>query len=166
MLKRLLEIKEPISRATANDDVCDVLSGNEWNVIAGLVKILNPLEEATSLSSGVAYPTTSMIIPLVTGIMSGVNSYLISHEGPYTVSHRFAKELKNSLMARFPESSDLVAKKAMILDPRYKSLMLTQNDSYLVTRELLNEIQSDDRRSPSPVLASTSKGIIKDLIYL
>ena len=66
MLKRLVEIKEPLSAAISSlPQAPDFLDGTEWDIISDSIPILKPFESMTTILSAEKYRTVSMIIPLV-----------------------------------------------------------------------------------------------------
>jgi len=69
MLKRLIQIKAPLSAAiTFFPHAPNFLTALEWELISDCLPILKPFEIMTVELSGEQYPTLSMVIPLIRGL--------------------------------------------------------------------------------------------------
>ncbi|KAJ8876667.1 hypothetical protein PR048_021114 [Dryococelus australis] len=97
-----------------SSDGVNNLSAREWKLAEGAVKILGPINEATREFSGQDYPTIFLVIPLIDGFKSMlvicVQSRLDSGEEII-----FVRNLLKAVCKYLG---------AMLLDPRFKSLVL------------------------------------------
>lgn len=65
MLARLLKLRAPISVELSESDSVENLSAQEWKLMNAIVRVLQPLEQATAELSADHYPTLSQVIPLL-----------------------------------------------------------------------------------------------------
>ena len=67
MCERLIELKPAINLFfEENETSLSKIEKNEWNLIDGLIDVLQPVEAATRMLSGDKYSTLSLVIPLIT----------------------------------------------------------------------------------------------------
>lgn len=82
MMQRLLELRDPVAVVLRNHPDPEVrvreLSAEEWELLGGLVRILGPVFDATTIISGDAYPTLSLVLVLYKGMISHIRSILPS----------------------------------------------------------------------------------------
>ncbi|KAH7946295.1 hypothetical protein HPB49_022830 [Dermacentor silvarum] len=62
MTERLAELRAPISVELCESDV-DNFNSKEWKLLAAVVKVLQPLDQATTELCADCYPTLSQVIP-------------------------------------------------------------------------------------------------------
>ncbi|KAH7934867.1 hypothetical protein HPB52_001682 [Rhipicephalus sanguineus] len=65
MTSRLLKLRKPIIVELLECDGVDNLTAPEWKLMTAVVKVLDPLAQATTELSGDKYPTLSQVIPLL-----------------------------------------------------------------------------------------------------
>ncbi|KAG0444628.1 hypothetical protein HPB47_013578 [Ixodes persulcatus] len=122
MMERLVELRAPISLELCESDV-DNLSSREWKLMAAAVKVLQPLDQATTELCADRYPTLSQVIPLVHCTEVVLREHV--REGEEAAS--FARSLLRSIATRFPDvKMALVPANAMLVDPRYKDICYTE----------------------------------------
>lgn len=119
-IKRLLQNNAAIEMALARlGKSLNALSQYEIDILKDLCKLLEPFEEATKITSGEKYATSSIIIPTIDGLWDNLENLLASIETPEVLV--VATELKRQIINRlFPYESDDCLKMATILDPRIK----------------------------------------------
>ncbi|KAG0409789.1 hypothetical protein HPB47_013098 [Ixodes persulcatus] len=99
MMERLVELRAPISLELCESDV-DNLSSREWKLMAAAVKVLQPLDQATTELCADRYPTLSQVIPLVHCTEVVLREHV--REGEEAAS--FARSLLRSIATRFPDA--------------------------------------------------------------
>lgn len=134
MLARLLKLRAPISVELSESDSVENLSAQEWKLMNAIVRVLQPLEQATAELSADHYPTLSQVIPLLhcTRVM------LEEHVSGADEAAPFASSLLRSLSTRFPDiKMAKVPALAMLIDPRFKSICYTTEAEKKWARALL-----------------------------
>ena len=94
--------------------------GPEWNLLEGLVAILEPFEEATKALSGSNYPTISMISPLLYQVCKV--TLKVNEDDNVNL-----KTIKETLLEDFQDrySSPAITKIPAFLDLQFKGLDLS-----------------------------------------
>ncbi|XP_054737948.1 E3 SUMO-protein ligase ZBED1-like [Anastrepha obliqua] len=64
-MKRL---QQPLSDVLSRTTSVTGLSGTDWKKLSDIIKVLEPLNEATKIACGSKYPTISMIEPILRGV--------------------------------------------------------------------------------------------------
>ena len=144
MLRRLLELKGPLSLVLLEIGKVDNLTTQDWQAAENYVEILEPLAKATEDVSGNRLPTRSMIIPILCEIQEHLQTYVENHPG--TVGVGFAKSLLHSLKSRFPlyvqnNSTDVMC---TLVDPRFKDVFLQKPDQLLAEEMLKKHVQTSN----------------------
>lgn len=104
------------------------LSQSETGILKELCTLLEPFEEATKLTSGEKYVTSSIIIPTVDGLFRKLHDLERTIETPEVLAVLI--ELKRQFFNRlFPYKSNQMLKMATILDPRLKLDGFEENQS-------------------------------------
>lgn len=139
MLQRLLEQRSCVSNVLLESDTTN-LTGVQWKLAENLHFMLQPLEEITRLASGDSFPTLSQIIPCLYTLV------LFYENNDKTGAIReFCEALSSAIKTRFKNvmKSD-IALSAMALDPRYKLLVLKDDEAMLsyVSDLIINELKS------------------------
>lgn len=123
MLRRLVEQKTCITNVLLESDTQN-LSGAQWKLAEELVQLLQPLEEITHIASGENFPTLSQMIPCLYAFVLFLNE---NHK-PGSAG-QFGEALRDSIKLRFQNLlKSKVALSAMVLDPRYKLLILNDDE--------------------------------------
>ncbi|XP_049275497.1 zinc finger BED domain-containing protein 4-like [Rhipicephalus sanguineus] len=122
MTSRLLKLRKPIIVELLECDGVDNLTAPEWKLMTAVVKVLDPLAQATTELSGDKYPTLSQVIPL----LECTSIVLARYAAQSDESSAIALSLARSIKARFPgvKTSEETAL-AMLLDPRFKDACYT-----------------------------------------
>lgn len=122
MLRRLVEQKSCITNVLLESDTPN-LTGSQWTLAKELVQLLQPLEEITHIASGENFPTLSQMIPcLYTFVL-----FLNENHKPGSAGE-FGEALRISIKLRFENLlKSKFALSAMVLDPRYKLLILNDD---------------------------------------
>lgn len=123
MMEGLVELRAPISVELCDSDV-DNLSSREWKLMAAVVKVLQPLDQATTELCADCYPTLSQVIPL----MHCTQVVLHEHVSEGEEAASFARSLLRSFATRFPglKMANVLAN-AMLGDPRYIDICYTED---------------------------------------
>ncbi|KAH6933470.1 hypothetical protein HPB50_015418 [Hyalomma asiaticum] len=123
MMERLVELRAPIPVELCDSDV-DNLSSREWKVMAAAIKVLQPLDQATTELCTDHYPTLSQVTPL----MHCTQLVLHEHVSEGEEAASFARSLLRSNATRFPGLKMAnVPANAMPVDPRYKDICYTED---------------------------------------
>ena len=93
-----------------------LLDHEEWSDLKNVVKVLKPLELATSLVSGSSYATLSLIIPMTT---TAIQKLQVVQETPVANAVRLG--ILEDMLKRPIVNREQVLR-ATLLDPRFKSL--------------------------------------------
>ncbi|KAJ8881769.1 hypothetical protein PR048_018255 [Dryococelus australis] len=140
MLLCLYEVRKSTAADLANsDNNIDMLTQVELKQVVGIIEILGPLAEATNDISGDAYPSSSLVIPILHCLKTHLVNYITAKK--YTIT--FAHSRDRSQISRFGlYESDDVYFPAMLCDPIFKSALL---NTALVSLTLSKEVQSPNR---------------------
>ncbi|KAH8040937.1 hypothetical protein HPB51_013107 [Rhipicephalus microplus] len=123
MMERLVELRASISVELCDSDV-DNLSSREWKLMAAAVKVLQPLDQATTELCADRYPTLSKVIPLV----HCAQVVLHKHTSQGEEAASFARSLLRILATRLSGLKIAnVPANAMLVDPRYKDICYTED---------------------------------------
>jgi hypothetical protein len=124
MIDRLLEQKEAVTLYLASADTnVNNLTSREWTTIKELSHVLRPFYEVTSTMCAEKYPTLSMVIPVINGLMYSMEE----SEGGLD---NLRKILKDNITERFgniDDEFDLAV--ATLVDPRYKQVPFKSEES-------------------------------------
>ncbi|KAH9381826.1 hypothetical protein HPB48_023121 [Haemaphysalis longicornis] len=119
MMSRLLELRTAISAELSESDSVENLSSAEWKLMAGLVSVLEPIQQATTELSAATYPTLSQVIPLLECTEITLKEYI----SQANVAASFAGSLLRSLKTRFVDVKICpLLVLAVLVDPRYKAI--------------------------------------------
>lgn len=156
MMKRLVKLRVPVSVELSECDTVEPLSASEWRLMAAVVQVLQPLEQATAELSGDSYPTLSQVIPLLECTKVVLSRHSTDEAGSV------ASSLIQSIKTRFPDGKmcRLLAL-SMLVDPRYKDGCYTGEAEKKWARTLLTKAveESASVDEPSDAAAETSGGI-------
>ena len=112
----------------------DSISGSQWKMIEGYVKVLKPIAQFTAELGSTSEPTLSMVIPVLYEIKISDFIRKPSNKGSGVV---FARALLKNVTERFPDKdykSNKLYQLATLLDPRFKDLLM--NNKYEASRLL------------------------------
>lgn len=159
MLVRLLEIKDPLCVAVANNSKApDFPDPHEWEIIADCVDMLKPANDLTVILSGEKYPTMSLIVPLIRCFQFSLNNLIPKTE----VGETLKTNLNNIIIRRLGqvETNEIVAK-ATFLDPGFKkvgfSLQENANDAEKWVAEEARQIYSAKMEAATTSSAATQQ---------
>ncbi|KAH8019297.1 hypothetical protein HPB51_018809 [Rhipicephalus microplus] len=158
MMETLVELRAPISVELCDSDV-DNLSSREWKLMAAAVKVLQPLDQATTELCADRYPTLSQVILLV----HCAQVVLHKHKSQGEEAASFARSFLRSLATRFPGLKMAnVPTNAMLVDPRYKEICYTEDSQKNWAKAALaaaaNELmQAQNECSQAPVCPAMEK---------
>lgn len=116
MMSRLLELRTAISAEPSESDSVENLSSAEWKLMAGLVSVLEPIQQATTELSAATYPTLSQVIPLLECTEVTMKEYI----SQANEAASFAGSLLRSLKTRFVDVK--ICPLLALVDPRYKAI--------------------------------------------
>ncbi|XP_049275099.1 zinc finger BED domain-containing protein 4-like [Rhipicephalus sanguineus] len=123
MMERLAGLRAPISVELCDSDV-DNLSSREWKLMAATVKVLQPLDQATTELCADRYLSLSQVIPLMHCTQVVPHEHV--SEGEEAAS--FARSLLRSFSTRFPGFKMAnVPANVMLVDPCYKDICYTED---------------------------------------
>lgn len=147
MLERLLILKDPLSQIMIDYDVITGFTASEWKVINELVCILKPVNEATTISSGAKYPTLSMIIPLIEGMLDNITKS--TAKSVHCSGIQFSRELVRAIKSRFPLlKSNFTLMSSMYLDPRFKNIFMDDHEERKVRDFLVSQLPAQKLVEP------------------
>lgn len=116
MMARLLRLRGPITLELSESDAVENLTTSEWKLLAAAVRVLQPLDQATTALSGDGYPTLSQVIPLLE-----CTKVVLSQRSHEPDEAAVALGLLKSIKTRFPDiKMSRLPALAMLIDPRYK----------------------------------------------
>lgn len=98
-MKRLTELKLPLSIILSEHGMADNLTSRKCEILNYYVKVLEPFKEATEIMSAETYPTLSRYLPLVIGIEQTIQS--ISAEHSNEMFRDFIKNIITIFKQRF-----------------------------------------------------------------
>lgn len=159
MLKRLLDLKVPVSAMLINQAKPANLLPEEWKIAEGIAAVLAPFERVTSLMSGAKYPTASMVIPVLNELKQSLWRLVV--DGLAEETHDLCHALVASIDQRWPnyERSQLYAA-STLLDPRYKDCaFLDAEAADLAKMHVFNVAKLMDKMSAQQVKTSASSGL-------
>ncbi|XP_054287804.1 E3 SUMO-protein ligase ZBED1-like [Macrosteles quadrilineatus] len=140
MLDRFLKNKEPISRDIIQTGKLDNLTISEWKMVEGYVSILEPLFEATTQVCSAIVPTCSMVIPIIFGLSDSLDTFISQSIAKSGIG--FARELLKAIKIRFPNNlKEDPYLTAMLVDPRFKTVILSAVEQDLALSKLKLKIQ-------------------------
>ena len=117
MIYRVNELKEPLLLAMSHFPQLVQPTPDEWLMCEELIELLSPLEEATSTLSGRHYPTISMIIPCIRGVVEHLTTMVFHCEHMLKFRALMVKNF-NERFEKFQNNSFITT--ATLLDPRFK----------------------------------------------
>ena len=136
--ERRLRVKGPLV-ISMMETMCPYMrSPQQWDQIATFVKVMKPLFEATTASSGEKFASLSKIIPIVYGVRTSLE--FLEQDGDIYRRRLATKRFqKISLLKRFP--NDLMDKDlyviSMVLILKFKDVLLTNAQSASIRDEIL-----------------------------
>nr|CAD7194659.1 unnamed protein product [Timema douglasi] len=157
MLDRLVCLRKAVAAelASSNSDI-DSLSSTEWKLAGGIVEVMRPFAEATTEACGNAYPTASMIIPILHCLEATTLAHIQKNELVSAVP--FARSLLKSLKSRFAlYKMDEINALCTIVDPRYKAALFNEEERFhainLLRQELLSYVAPETQANKTPKTA-------------
>nr|CAD7428479.1 unnamed protein product [Timema monikensis] len=154
MLDRLVCLRKAVAAelASSNSDI-DSLSSTEWKLAGGIVEVMRPFAEASTEACGNAYPTASMIIPILHCLEATTLAHIQKNELVSAVP--FARSLLKSLKSRFPlYKMDEINALCTIVDPRYKAALFNEEERFhainLLRQELLSYVAPETQANEIP----------------
>ncbi len=124
MLQRLVQLRLPVTAVLTDasakkDEKLLLLKDKEWTLAESLVDVLAPAEAATRFLSGQQYVTSSVVLPLIVGLL--VESKKADSDKLKSFQTTLASGLENKFsLASVTASSPLLISAA--IDPRFRSL--------------------------------------------
>ena len=109
-----MEQKDAVSLVLASVPAIKNLSAQQWSTAADMTKTLKPFLAVTELMSGASYPTLSMVLPVVDGLLHLLRSAVDGLDVLHDVLVRQVQERFGNL---FDEDELCVA---TVVDPRFK----------------------------------------------
>ncbi|XP_043479950.1 E3 SUMO-protein ligase ZBED1-like [Leptopilina heterotoma] len=152
MIERLVLLKSPLSTVLKlnNFKFKHCLNEAEWNVLEILVQILGPFNAASDCMSGSSYPTLSMSIPIVYELNHSLITVEATIGDDLPLNLRlYVQKIKQSLEKRFGIlMKDNVYQTAMVLDPRFKCLLLNPTEAEKIINIISDEILTLRQNQP------------------
>lgn len=148
MLERLVRCRNAINLelGTSNTQI-NTLKGNEWALAESVLKVFEPLVEATSFSSGETYPTISSILPM----MFGIEKVLVDIDEK-DGSTEFGEAVRRCLRTRFgPLESNPIYLVSTLVDPKYKLVGLNPELHLRAQTHLNKELRDNQQSTPSQI---------------
>ena len=122
MLEQLLEQRDAVSLVLTSTPSVKNLSAQQWATVADLMTTLKPFLDVTKEMSGAAYPTLSMILP----VLDGLRHMLRSCVGGLDVLRDLLVKYVDEKFANFMQDDELWV--ATVVDPRFKLLMFEASE--------------------------------------
>ena len=118
MLERLIEQKPAISLVLSSVSGVKNLDGDQWKAAELLVDALRPFLDVTNIVSASKYPTLSMVLPLIDGLMDILQEEATAESIPC---------LRAALIHEIHDRFDYIKQSeihsiATVVDPRYKMI--------------------------------------------
>lgn len=143
MVERIVKLKISLSSLMEDESLKfqQKLTESDWCLLENIIIILQPFYEATECMSGSKYPTLSMTIPVLLFIRDALENFEEKSKDDLPLIIRsYIISLKN-LRNRF----DLIQKselyiKAMVLDPRFRRLLLNDSETETIIEAISSEI--------------------------
>ena len=101
------------------------LSKNDWKLLEGAVRILEPFRETTKMWQFESIPTVNLVVERVYCMEEGLRDFINDVEND-KFGITFAREMKKNLEKRFPNYGldVFVRRAANYLDPHFKGIHL------------------------------------------
>lgn len=127
MLERFLALEEYVYPVTLCRNLPEMLTRDEIHILKNLCCLLKPIENVIREISGDAYPTSSLIIPLIHCLRIAIESWepkeTEGSESVATISLDFKRKLLAAMNRRFQDQElNLILAISTILDPRFKKI--------------------------------------------
>ncbi|KAJ1521791.1 hypothetical protein ONE63_003426 [Megalurothrips usitatus] len=152
MLARAVEQKQAIiNECAASGESC--LSASEWRLAEGFVQVLQPIADHTDELGSQTVPTASMVLPVICEIQAELQEFI--QKAPKGTGIQFARKLLTNVENRFfYYNSKEVYKVAMVVDPRFKTLL--EHESWFTTGKELLIDEADEK-----YLQRIQKGLVQ-----
>ena len=139
MMERLIEQKSAINVFLAEND-CDIelLTCTDFKLMENLIRLLEPLEIATTELSGDKYSSISLVIPILTQMHVTLKG--MKFDDVY--SRKIRDDLYASIKNRFNTiEKDKIYRNSKLLDPRIKdTCFILEENRINAKKELLEEV--------------------------
>jgi len=119
MLERLKEQHNAVTLVLSNETTINALSAQQWVTASELIEALRPFLDITEMMSSAAYPTLSMIIP----VLDGLQDLLLATTGGLDVLQAIFSAAVDTRFGDVFTDGELCA--ATLVDPRFKSVLFT-----------------------------------------
>lgn len=144
MLQRLKEQQAIISVVLMEDSDNHQLSfkDSEWNMVEGLIGVLQPFKLVADMITDCRYPTISMVRPVLHMLL---NTTLKAKEGDAKEVGMAKEVISKVLSSTYPQTSEIATflNVATFLDPRYKRLpFLSPHDRSQVESKVIEEAKA------------------------
>ncbi|XP_021427091.1 zinc finger BED domain-containing protein 1 [Oncorhynchus mykiss] len=144
MLQRLKEQQAIISVVLMEDSDNHQLSfkDSEWNMVEGLIGVLQPFKLVADMITDCRYPTISMVRPVLHMLL---NTTLKAKEGDAKEVGMAKEVISKVLSSTYPQTSEIAMflNVATFLDPRYKRLpFLSPHDRSQVESKVIEEAKA------------------------
>lgn len=160
MLQRLIEQKSAVSLVLSSVSGVRNLDGNEWKAAQFLVEALRPFLDATTIVSATKYPTLSMVIPLLDGMLDVLKEEESAESIPCLRTSPI-NELNERFSYTRTTSSDLFFV-ATVVDPRYKLVPFTDDLQTIQAKNFV--IAAMERASARQVQHQSSQHVTSDSV--
>ena len=120
MLERYIELESYIYVAMGEcDNPIDLPNREEMKILKDVLPLMEPIRTVITEISGDSYPTSSLIIPMI----SCMEKKLESIQPKTEVGHEFKYRLQTTMANRFKDiEGNKILSASTILDPRYKKI--------------------------------------------
>ncbi|KAH7945702.1 hypothetical protein HPB49_014328 [Dermacentor silvarum] len=119
MMARLVKLRTVITVELSESDAVPNVNASEWKLMNAAVRVLKPLDHATTELSGDRYSTLSQVIPL----LQCTEVVLAEHVSQGGEAALLASSLLCSIKMRFPDIKvSRLPALAMLVDPRCKDV--------------------------------------------
>jgi hypothetical protein len=139
MVRRLVDEREAVAAELSASGKVDNLTNAEWKLAEGYATILSNFEQASRELCSETYPTMSMKIPALHGLIKGLKDF-VSNSTNRGSGIILARKLKQAVENRFVNFNNVMPDAACtFLDPRYKN-MYSMNQDQQETEESITTV--------------------------
>ncbi|KAM4881136.1 zinc finger BED domain-containing protein 4 [Thomomys bottae] len=137
MLERLLEQKRAVNAMSAECDVRELISGDQWEVMRSVCHALRPFE-AASREMRAHVSTLSQVIPMIHVLSRKVDMLSGETMGIDTMLRSLKEAVASRLSATLHDPRYVFA---TLLDPRYKASLFTEEEAEQYRQDLVRELE-------------------------
>ena len=134
------------------------LSKNDWKLLEGAVRILEPFRETTKMWQFESIPTVNLVVERVYCMEEGLRDFINDVEND-KFGITFAREMKKNLEKRFPNYGlyVIVRRAANYLDPHFKGIHLKMFRYFDATKAEIEKVSAEEQNQEEEIVIDTSE---------